>query len=58
MHDRVDAPQCVAERGWIGEVTERDLHAHALGTQPAGIAHQAAHLRPFGHERAQHGEPY
>ena len=43
----VDAAQRVAERGRVGEVAERDLHAHAILAEPARIAHQAAqrHLR-------------
>ena len=40
---RVHAAQRVAERGRVGEVAERDLHAHALVAQAARVAHQAAH---------------
>ena len=53
MHDRVDAPQGVAKGGRVGQVAERDLHAHALGAEPPRVAHQAAHLLAFGHEAAQ-----
>ena len=53
MHDGVHAAQRVAEGGRVGEVAERDLHAHALSAQAPGIAHQAADLCAFGHETAQ-----
>ena len=53
MDDRVDAAQGVAERGRVGQVAERDLHAHALGAQSPRVAHQAAHLLAFGDQAAQ-----
>ena len=55
MDDRLHAAQGVAERRRVGQVSERDLHADPLGAQPAGIADQAANLRPFGHQAPQHG---
>ena len=29
--------------GRVGEIAEGELHAHALGPEPARVAHQAAH---------------
>ena len=55
MHDGAHAAQRVAEGGGVGEVAQRDLHAHALGAQAAGIAHQAADLCAFGQQTVQHG---
>ena len=51
------AAQRVAERRRVGEVAERDLHAHALGAQPARVAHQAAHRLAGRHEPAQQRAP-
>ena len=53
VHDRVDAAQRVAKGGRIGEVAERDLHAHALGAQPPRVANEAAHVGSFGHQAAK-----
>src|SRR4029077_6017531 len=53
VHDRVHPPQRIAKRRRIGEVAERDLHAHAQRPQPARVAHQAAHVHPVIHEPAQ-----
>ena len=53
MNDRADAAQGVAKRGRVGEVAQRDLHPHALLSQPARIAHQAAHRLAGGHQPAQ-----
>ena len=48
VHDGADAAQGVAERRRVGEVAEGDLDAHALGPEPARVAHQAADRRPAG----------
>ena len=59
---RIEAARCttvstprIALRndGGSVEVAERDLHAHALGAQAPGIAHQAANLGPFGEQAPQ-----
>ena len=55
VHDGAHAAQRVAERGRVGEVADGQLHAHALGPEPARVAHQAAHGLAPGHEPAQHG---
>ena len=34
--------QRLAEGARVGEVADRDLHPHALGAEPAGVADQAA----------------
>ena len=53
VHDGAHAAQRVAEGGRVGEVAERDLHAHALGPEPARIAHEAAHRLARGGEAPQ-----
>ena len=53
MHDRVDAPERVPERGRIGEVAERDLHAHALVAEAARVAHEGTHGLAVRGEPAQ-----
>ena len=53
VDDGVDAAQRVAERRRVGEVAERDLHAHALGPEPPRVAHQAAHRPPGGGQARQ-----
>ena len=53
MHDRVDAPERIPERGRIGEVAERDLHAHALVAEAAWVAHEGTHRLAVRGEPAQ-----
>ena len=53
VHHGINAPQRVAKGGRVGEVAERDLHAHAHGAEPARVAHQAAYVRPVVDEPAQ-----
>ena len=53
MYDGVHAAHRVAERWGVGQIAEGDLHAHALGAQAPGIAHEAAHRGSFGHQAAQ-----
>jgi hypothetical protein len=55
MHDGRHAAQRVAKRRRVGEVAQRDLHAHALGPEAARIAHQAAHRDAFRGQAAQDG---
>jgi hypothetical protein len=55
VHDRVDPAQRVAKRRRVGQVPQRDLHAHPLGSQPSRIPHEAAHPLPRGDEAPQHG---
>jgi hypothetical protein len=57
VDDGPDAAQGVAERRRIGQVAQRDLHADALGPQPARVAHEAAHGLPRGGQTAQEGGP-
>ena len=53
MDHRVHTAQGVAKGGWVSQIAEGDLDAHALDAQPAGIAHQAADLGAFGEQPAQ-----
>ena len=53
MHDRVDAPEGVPERGRIDKVAERDLYAHALLAETAWIAHKGANRLAVRGEPAQ-----
>ena len=55
MDDRVDPAQRVAKRRRVGQVAQRDLHAHALGAQTPRIAHQAAHRLARCREPRQQG---
>ena len=57
MDDGVDAAQRVPERRRVGEVAERDLHAHALVAEAALVAHQGAHGRPSAVSRRSSAEP-
>ncbi len=41
------------KEGGSVEVAEGDLHAHALGAQAPGIAHEAAHRGPFADQPPQ-----
>ena len=53
VHDGAHAAQRVAKRRRVGEVAERDLHAHAVGTQAARVAHEAADRPARGGQPAQ-----
>ena len=53
VDDRVHAAHRVAERRRVGQVAERDLHAHALGPEPARVAHEAADGLARGRQAAQ-----
>ena len=55
VDDGVHAAQRVPERRRVGEVAERDLHAHARVAEPARIAHQAAHRLARGRQAPQKG---
>ncbi len=53
VYDRVDAAHRVAKRRRVGEVAERDLHAHALGAEAARVAYEAAHVLAVGEQSRQ-----
>ena len=52
---RRDAAQRVPPRRRVGQIADRELHADALGAQPARIAHEAAHGHCRRGEATQHG---
>ncbi len=49
----MDAPERVAERGWIGEVAERYLDPHALVSEAALVADEGPHRLAVGSQPAQ-----
>ena len=53
MHDGPHAAQRVAKRRRVGEVAERDLHAHAVGPEPPRVADEAADGLAGGGQAAQ-----
>ena len=55
VHDDAHAAQRMPPRRRIGQVADRELHAHALGAQPPRIAHEAAHRLTARREATQHG---
>jgi hypothetical protein len=57
VHDGVNAPERVPERGRVDQVAQRDLDPHALVAEPALVAHQRAHRRALGGEPAQQRGP-
>ena len=57
VDDDANAAQRVAPRRRVGQVADRELHAHALGAEPPRVAHQAAHRLAARREASQHGDP-
>src|SRR5439155_5419476 len=53
VHDGLNAAQGVAEGRGVREVAQGDLHAHSLGAQPPGIAHEAADLDAVAEQMRQ-----
>jgi NAD-dependent dihydropyrimidine dehydrogenase PreA subunit len=53
VHDGPDAAHRVAKGRRIGQIAERDLDAHAIWPEPAGIADEAADRLSGGRQAAQ-----
>jgi hypothetical protein len=58
VDDGVHAAHGVAKRRRVGEVAERDLHAHAVGAELLGVAHQATHGHALGDDPPQQGRAH
>ncbi len=53
MHHGLYTAEGIAKRGRIHEVAERNLHAHALITEPTRVANEGAHRLTVRRQAAQ-----